>query len=110
MISKKYRTKINSFLEQYKSPILTIILSGIIGDILFLGQSQDLRIFSLIVIYILAIRFYKLKSRFTFSFALFVVIIIFIELILTSTSPTTEKAAIWLFFLIAIGIFQQIKE
>lgn len=107
---KKSLANIAVFLKKNKSPILTIIFLGIIADILFFGPSEDIRIFTIITLYIFSIWFYKLKSSLTFRFALFVLALMFLLLLFTSTSGNTEKAAVWLFFLIAIGIFQQLKE
>lgn len=110
MMIKKKLTLLSVFFKKNESSILTIMFLSIVADIFFPGASNDIRIFSITTIYIASIWFYKIKSRATFIFALFILAIMFILLLFTSTSANTEKAAVWLFFLIAIGIFQQMRE
>lgn len=97
-------------LRQYKQVVLTIVFLGICADILFLKESSDFRIFALLGIYIASIVIYRLSSRFTFILSLFVLVIMYIEFLLTGTSENTEKAAVWLFFLMGTGAVQQFRE
>lgn len=107
---KNTLTTIAVFLRKNRQSILPIIVLTIAGDILLFGESSDIRLFPIISLYLFAIWFYKLKSRITFRLALFILAIMFVLLIFTSTSANTEKAAVWLFFLIAIGIVQKLRE
>lgn len=109
-MNKKNLAKIIHFLEKHKSSVLTVIFLSILGDIFLLKESSDLRIFGVILVYICSIWLYKLSSRLTFTFALWILCAMFFLFLFTSTSENTEKAAVWLFFLIAIGVFQQFKE
>ena len=104
------RKKVLNVLQHGKQVILTTIFLGICADILFLKESSDFRIFTLLGIYIASIFIYKLSSRFTFILSLFVLVIMYIEFLLTGASENTEKAAVWLFFLIGTGLVQQLKE
>ncbi|MBI3380148.1 hypothetical protein HY029_05325 [Candidatus Gottesmanbacteria bacterium] len=104
------RKKVLNILQQYKQVILTAIFLGICADILFLKESSDLRIFTILGIYIASISFFKLSSRFTFILCLLVLAIMYVEFLLTGPSENTEKAAVWLFFLIGTGVVQQLKE
>lgn len=109
-MNKKNIAKVVHFLEKHKPSVLTAIFLSILGDIFFLKESSDVRIFGVILVYICSIWLYKLSSKLTFTFALWVLCVMFFLFLFTSTSENTEKAAVWLFFLIAIGIFQQLKE
>ncbi|MDP1721686.1 MAG: hypothetical protein Q8L37_00600 [Candidatus Gottesmanbacteria bacterium] len=104
------RKKVFNVLQQGKQVILTTIFLGICADILFLKESSDIRIFTLLGIYIASIFIYKLSGRFTFILSLFVLIIMYIEFLLSGASENTEKAAVWLFFLMGVGLVQQLKE
>ena len=104
------RKKVLNMLQRGKQVVLTTIFLGICADILFLKESSDLRIFALLGIYIASIVFYKLSSRFTYILSLFVLVIMYIEFLLTGASENTEKAAVWLFFLMGTGLVQQLKE
>ena len=111
---KKYfsgvKDAVIEYLQRYKQVVLTVILLLIVADIFFLKESSDFRIFTVLGIYIAAIFIYKLSSRFTFILSLFVLVFMYIEFLLTGTSENTEKAAVWLFFLIGTGLVQQLKE
>lgn len=104
------RKKIFNVLLQGKQVVLTTVFLGICTDILFLKKSSDLRIFALLGVYIASIIIYKLSSRFTFILGLLVLVIMYVEFLLTGASENTEKAAVWLFFLMGTGLVQQFKE
>ena len=96
--------------ETYKAVVLATIFLSIIADILIVADGSDFRIYGILALYILGILFYKLNSSTTFRLALVLLALMFIEFIFTGTSQKTEKAAVWLFFFVAIGIIQQFKE
>jgi 4-hydroxybenzoate polyprenyltransferase len=104
------RTKLSNLLKKNKSITLAFTYVAMLADIFVLGQSQDIRLFGILIIYVFSIRFYKLKSRGTFLLALCILGIMFGLLVFTGTSDYSEKAAVWIFFLIAIGIWQKFKE
>lgn len=97
-----------SLLNKNKSVLLTVIRLIVIEDIIFFQTQSDLVYFWILGLYMLATGFYKLTSKETFFFCFFIVALLFIEFVFTGTSEHTEKAAVWLFLFMAIGIFQEL--
>ena len=97
-------------LRENKPVVITLIFLAIFADIVFIKGNSDIRIFGILGIYVAAASFYKLKGRLTFLFGLALLGIMFIEFLFTQTSPATEKAAVWLYLFLAIGIVQKLRE
>lgn len=97
-------------LHVYKQVVLTLIVLLIGTDVLFLKGSSDIRIFGILGIYVSVILIYKLSSNFTFFMGLISLSLMYILFLITGTSPSTEKAAVWLFFFLGIGMIQRLKE
>lgn len=106
----KYLQNGIAFLKRNKPVVLTVIFLGILADIFIVSGSSDFRIFGILFFYIISIRLYKLKSRLTFTASLMLLGIMFVEFLLFGFSANTEKAAVWLFFFLGIGIIQQWRE
>ncbi len=113
MIAKN-RWKITSslleYLHVYKDVVLATIFLSIVADILLISDSLDFRIYGILFLYILSILFYRLSSKTTFRLSLILFGIMFLKFIFSGTSSETEKAAVWIFFFLAIGIIQQFRE
>ena len=99
-----------AFLKRNKPVVLTVIFLGILADVFLISGSSDARIFGILLLYVISIRLYKLRSRITFIVSLFLLGIMFVEFLLFGSSANTEKAAVWLVFFIASGIVQQWNE
>lgn len=99
-----------AFLKRNKPVVLTIIFLGILADIFITSGSSDSRIFGILFFYIISVWLYKLKSRLTFTVSLLLLGIMFVEFILSGSSANTEKATVWLFFFLGIGIIQGWRE
>jgi len=110
ILNSAYGKKSLLFFRNNKPVVLPIIFLGILADILFIKGNSDLRIFGILGLYVAAAFLYKFKSRLTFLLALVLLGVMFAEFIFTGTSESTEKAAVWLFFFLLIGIIQQWKE
>ncbi|MEK7502017.1 MAG: hypothetical protein AAB609_00665 [Patescibacteria group bacterium] len=93
-----------------KPVLLTIVVLAVLADILLIPESSDIRIFITLGLYGISIMLYKLAGRYAFLFCLVLLGIMYIEFLFTGTSPATEKAAVWIFFFLLIGIIQQWKE
>lgn len=100
----------NAFIQQQKLSVLTVLFSIIIVDTIFIEGSSDTIIFGLLGIYAISIFLYKLKSRVALLFGLALLTITYVSFLISGPSPRTEKAAVWLFFFLLIGIIQQFKE
>lgn len=99
-----------SFLNQGKSSLITFILIALFIDIFFISVSSDIIIFSILVFYIISIWFFKIKSKLTFFICLVLLSSMFLFYLVSGPSQRAEKSAVWLFFFLAIGIFQQWRE
>ena len=110
ILNSAYGKKSVLWLKDNKPVVLSVIFLGILADPIFITGNSDLRIFGILGLYITAVFFYKLKSRLTFLFGLVLLAIMYIEFLFTGASPATEKAAVWLFFFLLLGIIQQWKE
>lgn len=93
-----------------KEVVLTIISLIVIADIFLIKESSDIRIFAILAVYIASILFYRLKSKFTFLLCFLILASMYVEFVISGTSEGTEKAAVWLFFFLAIGIIQNLRE
>lgn len=97
-------------LLENKKVILTIITLVIIADIFLIKENSDIRIFVILAVYIASILFYRLKSKFTFLLCFLILASMYVEFVVSGTSEGTEKAAVWFFFFLLIGIVQQFRE
>lgn len=104
------KSTIKTILTRYKQAIVTFIMLLIVADVLLLGESSDIRIFGILGMYIASIVVYRLTSVFTFIVTMVVLVLMYVQFLVSGTSQSTEKAAVWLFFLLGLGIIQRLKE
>lgn len=102
--------KIASFLRENKKTLLTLLAVAIFADILFLDKSSDLIIFGILILYSVFIKMFQIKSKLTFLLCLTLLFTMFINYLLTGTSVSTEKAAVWLVLFLIVGVIQQWRE
>lgn len=102
--------KLAFFLRENKKTVLTLFVVAIFADIFFLNKSSDLIIFSILVLYLFFIKIFELKSKLTFLLSLVLLTVMFFDYLLTGTSVSTEKAAVWLILFLIIGVIQQWRE
>lgn len=96
--------------KKYQPAILAVFFLAILGDILYIPDSSDLRTFGVVFFYIACIFMFRLKSKRTFLFCLVLLATMYIEFLLSAGSIKAEKAAVWLFLFLLVGIIQQWKE
>ena len=99
-----------SYLKNYKSSMLTVIVLIIMIDIFFSNTKSDVIIFGVLGLYLFSINFYKLKTKTTFLICFFILGAFFIQFIFGGTSDHTEKAAVWLFLFLFTGIIQELWQ
>lgn len=104
---KRYIAVLLSILRRHKSAVLIALLIGVMVDVVGIAFKSDLIIFGLLGLYILAIRIYKLPSKIAFFICFFILTLLLFEFIATGASLHTEKAAVWLFLFMGIGIVQE---
>jgi len=95
-----------SYLKNYKSSMLIVIVLIILIDIFFSNTKSDVIVFGVLGLYLFSINFYKLKAKTAFSICLFILGAFSIQFIFSSTSDHTEEAAVWLFLFLFTGIIQ----
>lgn len=98
------------FLGHNKFSLLMLVFLCVIADVLILQNRSDLRTFTILTLYIFSVRFYKLQSKIAFLFSFIFLLVLFIYFVLVRTSDTMEKAAVWAFLFLGIGIFHQWLE
>lgn len=102
----KYK-KVFVFLKENKNMSLGLIFTGILADTFFVKTTSDFIIFPIVLLYIYALRMYRIPSALTFSFCLVLMGVVCIGYIATGASVLTEKAAVWLVLFWIIGLIQQ---
>jgi hypothetical protein len=105
----KYLTRYFLFIKNNKSTVLLLLTLGVIFDILFVASQYDLITYVILGISIFSILLYKLQSSTIFKFCLILLTIMIIALITKGSSPLTEKAAVWIFFFLWIGVILRLK-
>lgn len=96
-----------------------IILLLILSDILFFTLSSDIRIFGILLIYIFFMKLLKLGSNIAFIFSLIFLLLGYVHFVFSDITyfvnpgpniPFSEKAAIWTFLFMIIGMVQKWRE
>lgn len=86
-------------------------LCGIFADLFIYSTPSDFRLFLLLGLWILTVKFNHFKSKTTFIIALQVLTIMFIaNVFFVQEVYLIERAASWLYFLLLVGILHQIFE
>lgn len=99
-----------AFLKDNEKTILTLLVVFILADILLVKRSSDLVIFSVLLLYGIFIKIFKINSKLTFSLCLGLLAIMSVGYFFTGASISTEKAAVWVILFLVIGVIQQCKE
>lgn len=95
------------------------ILLLILGDIFFFTLSSDIRIFGILLTYVIFIKLLKLRSNSAFIFSLILLLLAYTSFIFSDVTyfanpgpniPFSEKAAVWTFLLMVVGIVQKWRE
>jgi len=101
--------KISSFLNKYRFLILIFCGVGILFDIFFLKLTSDFLIFFLMGLWVLAVRYYKFEGRVSVGVALGFLVLCPLLLILKKEA-IAEKAAIWAYMFLVVGVIQMLIE
>ncbi len=109
-IESKNMKRVGFFLKENKKTVLTLIVTAIFADILFLKKSSDFLTFSILILYVVFIKMFQIKSKSTFLLCLALLGAMFINYFLTGASVPTEKAAVWLILFLGIGVISQWRE
>lgn len=102
--------KIIPFLRENKKTFLTLFVVFIIAVSLSTRLSSDVIVFGSLLLYVIFIKIFRIKSKFTFLLCLGLLALMFIEYLIAGASISTEKTAVWLILFFGIGVIQQWKE
>jgi len=101
--------RISKFLGKNKFLILIFCGVGILFDIFFLKLTSDFLIFFLMGLWILTIKLYKFEGKVSLGVALgFLVLCPF--LLILKKEAIAEKAAIWTYMFLVVGVIQMLIE
>ena len=101
--------RLRSVLSAYKHLVLLISVIGILIDIFVFDFTSDLIILFLTGLWVLVVWLYKFEGRVSIGIALgFLVLCPF--LLIFNKEPIAEKAAIWAYMFLVVGVIQQIIE
>lgn len=98
-----------SVLRQSRQIVLTTVCLSVVADVIARAKSSDIRIFGILGAFILCLWIYKLSSIFIFKLCILLLVMMLAAFIL-GNSPSTEKAAVWFFLFLGMGIIRQWKE
>lgn len=110
MYMKSIGIRIFAILNRYQQAVLTILTLMVVSESFLVKDASDARVFGFLVAYLLCIKLFKLQSNFTFFLSLVALGCMYIQFIISKASVGTEKAAVLLFFLMLIGIVQQLRD
>ncbi len=102
--------KISVFLKQNKKVILLFLIGTIFVDTFFIKMVSDVVTFGVLLLYCISAMLYRLKSKETFLLCLGLVAALFVSFLLSGTSVSTEKVAVWLVLFMAVGVYSQWRE
>ena len=101
------KEQIKKFLEKYKIWVLLLTGLGIFLDIFIFVPTRDLVILFLTGFWILSVWLYKFEGRVSVAGGL-VFLVMCPFLLIFRKEPMAEKAAIWAYMFLVIGVFQGI--
>lgn len=101
--------------NHFLSILLTFFFIGFIGDVFFLSTATldfigDVRLFSLVIFWLIISKFFRLTSIATFKLTLVFLIILFFLFIFFRDKPFVERVASWIYVYIFVGVVQQLYE
>lgn len=99
-----------SFLKENKRTALALLAVFIFADSLFIKESSDYVIFSVLLLYGIFIKIFKINSRQTFLLCLALLVVMSVDYLFTGASISTEKVTVWLILFLVVGAIQQWKE
>lgn len=106
----KFIQKILFFLKEYKHGVVALLLAAIVSDMVFIKLKSDVITLAILGLILLCFRLYKYTPKRIFAICFFPVVVIFFGFMIDPTSVAIEKAAVWLFLLMAAGIVQELFQ
>lgn len=97
-------------IRKNRSSFMSILVVLFSIDIFFIKSSSDLIIFGLTSYYVMGVFLFRLKSNTTTKISLCLCIIMILSYLTLGSTSISEKAGVWLFLFLLIGIIQQWNE
>lgn len=101
--------------DALRNILLTAFFIGFVVDVFFFSSATldfvgDLRLFSLLLLWLFVSKLYRLTSVSTFKLTLVFLFILFFLFIFFRDKPCTERIASWIYVYLFIGVIQQLFE
>lgn len=114
-MTEKIKKSVVSFLIKARFVVLIVVLAGISLEIFLPGEPPDILIFGLVIAWLIVMFVWKLEANFSFAISLFFLIASQIFLMFVKSGPLkndspAEKAALWFYIFIFIGIVKRLIE
>lgn len=112
MQKNKVINKLHKLFKKNKSFLFLFFCVSLLSDIFyFTGVStSDFRILLIVIVWVIVIRFYKLKSTATLKLILVLLSAMGVFYLFSKTSYSLERIAIWIYILLIIGVLHQLVE
>ncbi|MCL4418659.1 hypothetical protein M1146_00995 [Patescibacteria group bacterium] len=91
-------------------PLAIILFLGLIADLFYFSIPTDLRLFTLLLIWIIVVRAYRMASSSTFKLTLLLFVLLFISFLFKRESILNERISTWIYLLLATGVIHQFFE
>lgn len=102
--------KVINAIKENKRIVLYIIVSTISIDIFFIKTSSDFVTFGTLLLYGISAKIYHFRSKLTFLLCLGLLATMYVSFLFSGPTIPTEKAAVWLFLFLIVGIYQGWRE
>ena len=99
-----------SILRENRRLIFALFVFTVFVDILLIKTNRDIVIFSLLLLYVIFIKNFQIKSKETFLLCIALLTVMSVDYLFTGASVSTEKGAVWLILFFGIAIIQQWRE
>lgn len=106
MITQRYVLQARKFLKANNNVVISLLSFMVLADIFMIPRMSDVRTYGILFLYAIDTWVIERKSKTTFIVCLALLLLMYVLYLFTGTSEQTEKAAVWLFFLMLIGVVQ----
>jgi hypothetical protein len=90
--------------------VLGMYIVGVLVDLFVFEDPSDIRYLLLVVVWLVGTKMYRYSSRMTFMVCLGLVGVMFVFFVGDPESKIAERAAVWLYLMMLVGLLQQVWE
>jgi len=99
-----------NFIHRYRVATLFFFIIGITVDIFFIHAPSDIRLFLLLLLWLINSKVYGFNSTTTFKITFIYLVILLFLFIFFRNSYMSERMATWIYLFLTVGIIQQFKK